>query len=239
MAIIHNNKRGANPTVTRTGQLRKKPDPKPSFKQAAQKREKAVQEPDDPPPPPRKRKPRNNPEKAGYAPLSKDYKKPLAMDRNLRGDGFGLYSCGNCKWFKEPCRTVRRPHKKITENGCAAAGVKETALPCSINRHGHGHFVPIEWGEQVKKVIIDHLASDELMLLQWRARKRMVELQYEKVNEFKIGQRVKYTLNDERHYGAIVRITKTRLQIEDDEGGTVTLKPPDVDNDDEPPASGQ
>ena len=167
----------------------------------------------------------------------KRYKqKPLSdvITRGIRADGFGLFCCGNCKWFKRLAPTVDGPkNREFLANGCKSVGVKESAMPCILNQHGYGHFAPAVMSEKVKESNIDHLEADELLLLSWLVKKRLSRI-YTK-GGFKPGQRVKFDLNGELHRGVVIETNRRRLRVLNDVGGIVSLDLKDVDNENEKP----
>jgi hypothetical protein len=163
---------------------------------------------------------------SGKRPAGWRKRKPLdpGKIKRLRRDGFGFYCCVNCKWFTKTCPSVDgKANRAFFKNGCKAAGILESAMPCLINQHGTGHFEPVELGDQVPMVEIDHLDTDELLLLAWRIRRRLRET-YTKAG-FVQGQRVRFLLNDEVHYGVVLRTNRHRVQVEDELGGKVSLHP--------------
>jgi hypothetical protein len=173
------------------------------------------------------------PEKKVGRPRKADKDGAFSMIRQNRKDGFGLYICGNCKWHNK----ARPPREK----SCKESNIPECAIPCNIYKKFHGHFEPNRLGQAaVKKLDISHLDAGELMILAYRCRKAVVEKVKRTLRNFRIGDKVKFYLNDELCFGEVARITRRYVIIEPDHGGgDVTLKPVDVELDEDPPAQGQ
>ncbi len=158
-----------------------------------------------------------------------DKKSHFSMTKTERTEGFGLYVCGNCRWFKEPFHS--------REKSCQDDGVTKFAMPCALNVKHHGYFEPKRQGK-AKDVKIKDLDSGELMILAWRCRKAIVEKLRQIIRRFSIGDRVKFVINSEEMKGEIVRLTKRQVIIEPDDGThEVRLKPADVELDEDPTAS--
>jgi hypothetical protein len=157
----------------------------------------------------------------------------FSMTRQERSDGFGLYMCGNCRWYERP--------KPPREESCKECGVPECGLPCGIFRKHHGYFEPKRLGQAaVKKIDISHLDAGELMVLAYRCRKDAVAKIQSDMRKFRIGDRVQFYLNNELYFGEVARLTKRYVIIEPDEGGgEITLKPVDAEPAEDPLASGQ
>lgn len=163
---------------------------------------------------------------------SKAYQRPVTAARLPRGDGFGLYACDNCQWYLTP-------RKGSTKSGCKDAGIPGTARPCTLNRHGHGYFEPVRTPETVKAVDLTTMDCGDLMILQWAAKRQMVEVLNQKITRFCIGDRVRFSINGQWHRGEIVKLTKRYAVVIDATGSQVTLRNHEVELDRDPPASAQ
>jgi len=181
-----------------------------------------------PAPPPKKKDP--DPKSKVHKSKAK-YLKPASMTRKPRSGGFGLFCCGNCRWFN-------RPFKASTEHGCEHEGIKSWSLPCGLNTHGYGYFDPINMG-RAAEIDIDGLGPDELAIIGWRSRKLMLERLDDRIREFRIGQPVQFLVNDERKPGTVVRITKRQVYVEGLDGTVLSLKPDLVFVDNSPTAAAQ
>lgn len=150
------------------------------------------------------------------------------MTRQDRSDGFGLYVCGNCKWYDK----IRPPRIE----SCKDCDVPECALPCTINKKQHGYFEPKRLGQAaVKKINISHLDPGELLILAYRCRKEAVAKVKSTMRNFRIGDRVRFYLNKELCFGEVARLTKRYVVVEPDHGGgEISLKPFDVSPEDIP-----
>jgi len=207
MVRIHKNARGQTPSVvTATPVTTQSPEPQPHET-------------------PKK----TTPPKSKVHKSTAKYLKPASMTRKPRSGGFGLFCCGNCRWFS-------RPFKTSTTHGCEQEGIKSWALPCALNVHGYGYFDPINMGK-AGEFSLESLGPDELAILGWRARKLMVEKLDDRIREFRIGQKVQFLVNEERHPGAVVRITKRQVYVEGLDGTVLSLKPDLVFVDNAPTAA--
>lgn len=150
--------------------------------------------------------------------------------RKPRGDGFGLWICGNCKWFEgsrqgdKPCSSGKR--------------TKYNSLPCDRNTHGFGYFEPIEVTKRIADLDLSEFDAGELMMLTWRARKHMHLIQLGKINKFKLGQRVKFYLNKELRRGSVIKLATRHVIVETEDACVITLKPREVEPDEEPLTAG-
>jgi hypothetical protein len=102
------------------------------------------------------------------------------MARWNRLEGVGLFRCDNCESFRRPAPT--RPQD------CAGQNIEPTARPCSLDRNHFGFFRP--------EIIPDASASvdfaacaqpDELLLLMYRVRRRLVDVLNRRLAELHPG----------------------------------------------------
>lgn len=144
----------------------------------------------------------------------------FTMTVKHRTDGFGLYVCKNCFYYKQQTY----PTKEVP---CKELGVKPMAMPCSLNGKLHGFFDPINEGK-AGKVNIDHLDAGEAMVLARNARKHAVNKTREKVRDFNVGQKVEIALNGRKVRAEVVGLSRHYVTAETEDGSEFRLRPADV-----------
>lgn len=153
-----------------------------------------------------------------------------------KDSGFGLWICGNCRWYRKPC-----PRSRKVEVGCKDDDiVSASSKPCALNPTWHGgYFEAVKAPERPTAVDLSDWTSDELAFLQHKARLRLTEIQLTQIQGLHIKQRVRYLINGELHRGVVIRLTQRHAVINDDDNFEVRVRGEDVHPDDDVPASGQ
>jgi hypothetical protein len=131
-----------------------------------------------------------------------------SMARWGRLDGIGLFACSNCENFERP--TPARPQ------GCAGQGISATARPCALDRNGFGFFRPEKSSEAAESVDFSACTEpDELLLLLYRVRRRLVDMLNGARGRLRIGEEA---IDAEGRRGVIVRINSRSVYLADDGG---------------------